>query len=625
MGTGVSPGFFLWLDEEGVVVRAEGTGASSVEGVGRAFRRTIHPDDQERILEALDGPRPTSDLDGGPIALDFRRRTEEGWQKVRGLALPVEDGWILGCRASREESSSDDELRDKLQRYRLLFRQSPVGVLHYDTDLRVSDVNESLCRILRSSREKLVGLDMKELRDTRVLPALEAALRGEHGRYEGQYRATYSSAEVWVSLRTVPFHDARGRVRGGIGIAEDITERKEGERIQRALYRLSEAVHEAEDLAALFETIHRTLGRLMPAENIYLALYDEETRSLRFPYFVDERDEPPEGSLPLGRGVTEYVLRTEEALLAGPDDLTSLERAGEIELRGALPASWLGVPLKVGQEATGVLALQSYDPEVRFGEKERSVLAFVAEQVAMTVERKRQEAQIARMAYYDLLTSLPNRRMLQEKVPHFLAMGRRKGWPVSLLYLDLDRFKMINDTLGHDAGDQLLVAIARELERCVRASDLLGRLGGDEFAFVMSEAGPEEATRLARRVVEVLDRPFVVRGERVHVGCSIGIAVFPEHGETLEELLKHADIAMYRAKDSGVEYSVFDSEWSPYSRERLALEAELREAVAEERLVLAYQPVFRVADGSRAGVEALVRWPREGEEVPAAELVSLAE
>lgn len=171
----------------------------------------------------------------------------------------------------------------------------------------------------------------------------------------------------------------------------------------------------------------------------------------------------------------------------------------------------------------------------------------------------------------------------------------------------------------------MLVEIARELERCARTSDLLGRLGGDEFAFVMSDAGPQEASRLARRVGEVLDRPFVVRDERVHVGCSMGIAVFPEHGDTLEELLKHADIAMYRAKDAGIDFSVFDSERSPYSRERLALEAELREAVSRAELVLHYQPVFRVADGSRAGVEALIRWPREEREVRAPELVSLAE
>jgi diguanylate cyclase (GGDEF)-like protein len=406
-----------------------------------------------------------------------------------------------------------------------------------------------------------------------------------------------------------------------------VTERKETEAVQRALYSLSEAVHEAEDLPALYRSIHEILADLMPADNVYLALYDKESETLRFAYFVDQHDPPPAAPIPVGRGLTEHVLRTQAPLLADAEGLLALEREGGIALRGALPASWLGVPLHSRREVIGVLACQSYDPDVRFEPRHERVLSFVAEQIATAVERKRHEEEIARMAYHDGLTGLGNRRMLQERAPQFLAMARRKEWPVSLLYLDLDRFKNINDTLGHDAGDEVLIEIASVLEGCLRDSDLLARLGGDEFAFLLADVAPPDAELLASRVTAALDRPFVAHGEKVYVGCSIGITTFPHHGFTLEELLKHADIAMYRAKQEGVEFSTYDSERSPYSRERLALERDLRRAVAEgsDELTVHYQPTVLLASGARTGVEALVRWRRGDILVAASEFIPTAE
>lgn len=528
----------------------------------------------------------------------------------------------------RPEKARDAALEDGAsdpRRYELLFEQSPVGVLHYDTELRIHEVNDALCRILQADRERLVGLDMQQLQDRRVLPALRAPLDGRRGFYEGKYRATTSGAEVWVLLRTVPFHDEEGRVRGGIGIVEDVSERKEAEAVQRALYRLSEAAHEAEDLPALFRSIHEILAGLMPAENVYLALFDHENETIRFAYFVDEKDQPPEGPMPMGRGLTEHVLRTQSALRADTERLVELDVGGEVELRGTLPASWLGVPLRARREIIGVLVSQSYDPEVRFLPRHEEVLSFVAEQIAMAVERKRHEEEIARMAYYDGLTGLGNRRMLQERAPQFLAMARRQSWPVSLLYLDLDRFKNINDTLGHDAGDEVLIEIARVLEGCVRESDLLARLGGDEFALLLADTGAHEAEGLASRVTAALDRPFVAHGEKVYVGCSIGITNSPEHGATLEELLKHADIAMYRAKQEGVEYLTYDSERSPFTRERLALERELRKALTQnpEEIRIHHQPTRRLVSGEMTGVEALARWQR-GDRLEAASTFVLA-
>jgi diguanylate cyclase (GGDEF)-like protein len=283
------------------------------------------------------------------------------------------------------------------------------------------------------------------------------------------------------------------------------------------------------------------------------------------------------------------------------------------------------VPLRSGTEAIGVLALQSYDPRITFDERHREMLGFVASQVAMAIDRKRREEQIEWMAFYDGLTGLYNRRMLQERAQQSLEIARRHQWSTAFLYLDLDRFKNVNDTLGHDAGDELLALIGGELRGWLRASDTLARIGGDEFAFVLNSADERRAAEAAQRILGVLDRPFMLRGQRVHIGASIGIALFPQHGGTFDELLKHADIAMYRAKADGGCFRFFDPTSTPVSRERIALEAELREALAAGGLELHYQPLRTLADGALVGFEGLARWRRHEGILDAAQFVPMAE
>lgn len=242
-------------------------------------------------------------------------------------------------------------------------------------------------------------------------------------------------------------------------------------------------------------------------------------------------------------------------------------------------------------------------------------------------ERKKFEAEIQRLAFYDALTGLSNRRLLRDRARSALALARRQGHAAALLYLDLDRFKAVNDTLGHDAGDELLREVASRLEGSIRESDTLARLGGDEFAVLLAEVREEEdAAIVARRIVEALQQSVWIQQHPVHIGASVGIAVFPQDGQTYEELTKHADIAMYRAKTEQSGYQFYRPELSVYTRDRLLLEEELRHAIEEELLELHFQPVLSLPDREVVGVEALARWPhpRRGE-VPPAEFIPLAE
>lgn len=238
---------------------------------------------------------------------------------------------------------------------------------------------------------------------------------------------------------------------------------------------------------------------------------------------------------------------------------------------------------------------------------------------------RRHQAQIEQMAYHDSLTGLPNRRLLQEHTEQTIAIAQREGWSLALLYLDLDRFKQINDSLGHDAGDELLVEVARTLLSCIRPGDTLARLGGDEFAMLLYHVTPQETRQVAERILSVLKKSYLLRSQSVQLGASIGLASYPEHGSSLVELLRAADIAMYQAKRSGGGWASFDPQRDPYNPERLEMERLLKDAIHGEVLEIHYQPIVNLANHQIEACEGLVRWQRDGNLMPTWSFVLLAE
>jgi PAS domain S-box-containing protein len=261
-------------------------------------------------------------------------------------------------------------------------------------------------------------------------------------------------------------------------------------------------------------------------------------------------------------------------------------------------------------------------------------------------ERRQAEDEIRRLANFDSLTGLPNRRQLILRAERALEHAKRLQHQFALLLIDLDRFKVINDTLGHGAGDELLLQVGRRLVACVRHSDLVldgsvesagvrshraleavGRLGGDEFVALLPEVGGDpDAERVAQRVLEELREPFLVSGQECFVTASVGVAIYPRDGCSVVDLLRNADVAMYSVKNQGKNASaVYNPMLAGQGREKLALETALHKAIEREELVLHYQPQIDVQAGRVAKVEALMRWQRQGRLVPPGEFIPLAE
>ncbi len=242
--------------------------------------------------------------------------------------------------------------------------------------------------------------------------------------------------------------------------------------------------------------------------------------------------------------------------------------------------------------------------------------------------RRKAQARLLQAAFYDPLTGLPNRALFKDRLE--VAFARAKGREAArfaVLFLDLDRFKLVNDSLGHRAGDELLVQIARRLESCRRAGDTVARLGGDEFTLLVEGVATEdEAIVIAERVHRALGPPYLIEGHEVFAGASIGIALGGPSTERVEHLLRDADTAMYRAKVRGSRHAVFDSSMHERAMAALRLENELRRALERGELRVHYQPIVELATGTTTGVEALVRWEhRERGLVPPSEFITLAE
>lgn len=328
-----------------------------------------------------------------------------------------------------------------------------------------------------------------------------------------------------------------------IAIAHDITRRKQAEARQALLYSISEAAHGVDDLLDLFRQIHLIIGIMLPAHRFAVALRDETDGRLSFPYHADQFGQEQPAELPAVEAFAQEVVAIGQPLLRASAHLASTpEQTGEF-------GDWLGVPLTSLNGVVGALILKELGGGRHYTDADKELMQFVSTQVATAVERKQLYSRLQHMAQYDELTGLANRALLQDRLKTAMARARRERGRVSVLYLDLNEFKQVNDTFGHAVGDLLLQEVARRLTQCVRASDTVARIGGDEFVVLLEQVDlPEYAQIVAKKIRAILSDPLVIDGARLAMLPSIGTAHYPDHGEDGAQLLKHADAGMYQEK-----------------------------------------------------------------------------
>ena len=266
----------------------------------------------------------------------------------------------------------------------------------------------------------------------------------------------------------------------------------------------------------------------------------------------------------------------------------------------------LAAPVHEHGEVVGSLVVATHREGRRYSQAEREMLVAFAEHASLALTDARTVDDALHLALHDSLTGLPNRALLHDRMDQATERAERTGGSVAALFVDLDEFKTVNDSLGHAAGDELLVEAAKRLLRCVRLSDTAARFGGDEFVVLLEDADPFQVARVASRILEELERPFEIRGRELLIGASVGIAI---SGEDDDDLLRNADLALYRAKSTGKGRSqLYQPDMHAAVVERMELEGALAKALRDDQLALHYQPVLELEGRALVGVEALVRW-----------------
>ncbi|MBU2879074.1 bifunctional diguanylate cyclase/phosphodiesterase [Aliiglaciecola lipolytica] len=438
-------------------------------------------------------------------------------------------------------------------------------------------------------------------------------------------------------------------------LQEEILERQKVESLQQALFEISEIAASVEgEMSDFYASLHDILARLLSAPNCYVAIIDEKQSSLEFPYYSDEINDVV-NSRPLSNGLTEFVLRSGKAELIDPDRVNDLAAQNELDQKTAdnmlkHTNSWIGSPLYVDGVISGVIAVQTYGKDSKYTLKDLELLKFVSHHIAVAIERKRAaesiqkynmqlsrkvrertdelhqtnlylkkqieerkdiELKLIHDAHHDALTNLPNRVMFNSRLE--LAVANKNRYPehqFAVLFIDLDRFKQINDSLGHHAGDMFLVEVAKRISKCIRAHDLLARLGGDEFVILLDSFDDfNDVEEVANRIIQTLAIPFQFDNKEMYSGASIGIANIEQGYKTADELIRDADAAMYQAKALGRgRFVLFDTSMRQKLLEELELENEFRKTLNNQHFDSQVQAIVNFQTNRILYHEFFVRW-----------------
>jgi len=431
-------------------------------------------------------------------------------------------------------------------------------------------------------------------------------------------------------------------------LMQQIREREKSELLQESLFKISELTNDATlHIDQFYSMVHNIVGQLINAENFFITKYDQQTKTLSFVYYLDQGSEKIDSQpRTLGNGFTEYIIRKGETQLLNYQQMYALYEQGETKEPQKETKSWLGVPLIHSGVVLGAMVLQSYNYRTSFTEQDAELLKFVSQHVASAInrrdilanerqshillehqvklrtvaledeikQRKKVEEKLQHTASHDILTGLPNRSLFLNLLNHAIACHKRNvDLKFAVLFLDLDRFKVVNDSLGHHAGDLLLQKIANELQILVRNKDTVARLGGDEFVILIEDLDSnDEAYEIAQRITEFLAAPFIIEGQSIFIGTSIGVLFNDPRYNSADIMLRDADTAMYHAKDKGKgRYEVFDSSMRKKVKHALKLEADIRDAIENKEFFPYFQPIVDLKNEAVVGFEALARWQSE--------------
>ncbi len=567
------------------------TGRTQEQESGDGWAEGVHPDDRDRCLkiyrEAF-GKRE-------PFEMEYRLRRRDGaycWLADNGAPYADKDGNFAGYLGACHDITQRKESEEGVRILSLAMEEIASSVLITDRQGTIEYVNSAFTRTTGYSAAEAVGRNPSLLKSGHTPPEQyrqmwETLLAGREWRGEILNRKK-DGPLFWESAVISAVKGAGGDIAHFVAVLEDITARKHTE---MQMHLLSSTIEQAGDSVMIADS--QSIIEYVNPAFVALSGYSEEEAIGR-----------KSGLLSSGLMSAGFYKEMWGKLLAG-----------EV-FRGEL----------INRKKNGELYYE--DKTITPIRNARGEVGYYVSTGRDVSERKNYVTQLERQANYDTLTELPNRNLLQDRLGQALTYARRHSSGLAAMFIDLDYFKNINDSLGHDVGDLLLKQVAVRLSGCVREGDTVARQGGDEFVAILSDiAAEEDVTTVTRKIIKTFADPFAIGGHELYITCSIGIALYPKDGEDTSTLLKNADSALYRAKEQGRNNSQFyTAEMNVKALERLVLENNLRHAIERGEFMVYYQPQVDLRTGQINGMEALVRWrhPELGM-VPPAKFIPVAE
>ncbi|MES2048511.1 MAG: EAL domain-containing protein [Pseudomonadota bacterium] len=568
------------------------------------------------------------------------------WQKFLFSLLTITFTLVLLAllmRQIRHLRDSREKLSDSENRYRMLFQDAQDAILLISRDYRYVDANNAALALFGLSKlEDLLGAPVgkfsSEGQSVRQMPQLkkddlihrlvDAAFTGEVQRFDWvskrDGRPMYSDitlSRVEIANETLVFC-----------IMRDVNSRKYVEHMLEGQNQLLQLIGSSEDLVSILDETCQFVENTAPHWRCGIQLLNDEEHCFikaigdQFPEILQAQliDMP----VSYGNGAwSEAVLDAVPVWVTNIQSAPSMKFVNQLErLQNFAACGAWPIMGKNGQMlGTFTLFTEENSP---LNSDDLSLISIVTDIASIAIEGKRSEDKVMKLAHFDELTGLPNRFQYNQHLAKSLAHAERNKTQLAVIFLDLDRFKNINDTFGHDEGDNVLRNVAMRFKLCLRESDTIARVGGDEFILLVDQySAPRDLADIADKLLIAAALPFDIRGQECQLSASIGIATFPTDGRDAQTLMKNADIAMYRAKNKGKDnYQFYASEMNVHTIERLVYEARLRKALERREFVVYYQPKIGVTSGDIVGAEALVRWnhPERGILLPG-EFVALAE